>query len=95
MVHHLQKILKLASVLDRELSLVVHVKEVVIDLTLVAQAEGKAVHLCPLSDKEEPVSEAIAPHSTLTLFSVDGSMEPLLLLVEDASQELLKGTPSL
>ena len=66
-----------------------------VDLIPVPQTEGKAVDLCPLSDKEETVSKAIAPHSTLTLFSVDGSVEPLLFLVEDTTQELLKGTPSL
>ena len=66
-----------------------------VNLISVTEAEGKAVDLCPLSDKEEAVSEAIAPHSTLTLFSVDGSMEPLLLFVKNATKKLLKGTPSL
>ncbi len=66
-----------------------------VDLIPVPQAEGKTVDLCPLSDQKESVSEAVAPHSTLTFLSVDGSMEPLLLLVEDTSQELLKCTPSL
>ena len=66
-----------------------------VDLIPVTQAKGKAVDLRPFSNKEESVSEAIAPHSTLAFLSVDGSMEPLLLLVEDTSQELLKCTPSL
>ena len=44
-VHNLQKVLKLAAVLYGELSESVHVEEIMVDLTTMAQTQGKAVHL--------------------------------------------------
>ena len=45
MIHHMKKVLELASVLYGELAQCVHVQQVVVDLTTVTQGQGKAVHL--------------------------------------------------
>ena len=65
------------------------------DLVLVHDAEGKAVDLPALSHHEEGVFEAALSHSSLAFLPRERAVEPALLAVEDASDQLLKRVPSL
>ena len=56
------------------------------NLMAMTKAEGKTVDLCSLPDEEEAVTETVASHAALTLFSVDRSVEPLLFLVKNSSK---------
>ena len=77
-VHHLQQVLELASILDGQLSQLVHVQQVVVDDALVADAQGKTVDLRSLTNQEQPITNSVHLHAMLTLITTNWSMEPHL-----------------
>ena len=44
-IHHLDQVVELSAILNRELAIGVHVQQVVVDHPIVAQTEGKTVDL--------------------------------------------------
>ena len=82
MIHDLQQVFKLPTVLNGELPQGIHIKQVMINLHLIRYAKREAVDLSPFSHEEEAVFEAELLKTEFAFVPRDGAVKPLLASVE-------------
>ena len=85
MIHDLQQVFKLPTVLNGELPQGIHIKQIMINLHFVRYAKCEAVDLSPFPHEEETVFEAKLLKTKFAFVPRDGAVKPLLASVEYAT----------